>query len=78
MTSQEYAVQTLACNTLIAITNGLRDLPQYTAEIAEMQRDMYAVQAPQAKLCMYILRDIKAMYEGQYMSQDYDNLETWQ
>lgn len=66
MNAQSLTIAQLASNTLIAIDNAQQDLPQYHNEIENMKRDMHTVNTPQAKLCLYILRDIEAMYEGTY------------
>ena len=66
MNVQTLTVAQLADNTFLAIEGAQANLPQFHAEIEAMKMDMHKVNPPQAKLCLYILQDIEAMYEGRY------------
>lgn len=56
----------LAANTNIALDKAAKELPQFSARIAEMQADMKNIPTPQAKLCEIIIKNLLAMYEGNF------------
>lgn len=52
----------LVHNTVVSLQIAIKQLPQYNAQLAELQREMYSTPAPTAERCIQIINEMSAMY----------------